>query len=345
VRLSVKIFPGVRISSSTRRRRPKRRTPAAQVWTHTGCSTRHRTEAAAQKCANAVAAKQAKAASAAAPRTTAARTTTAPLVNQAQTAKDSRLAQMAARASGNRPAPGPEFFHPFGETSAAEPARPAATPANPSDAPPPPRFPEPSSAEKPAVVVPPPNREKGWSHLYLATELARGIAEYETEYEAHLLRLISPSTEVVTHVAEDLKRRLDQLSESVHRTNSYLAPELVKKGFGSAVAEGDDVTLRVIAAGITGVYVSIMRWAASVRGTQVPALWRLYQAHADLADAPVEEIRQFSIDFSQQAGEAVAALRAGLPPKPVHVTLRMTIGEEDMSNLNAAFEAAKAARR
>jgi hypothetical protein len=119
-----------------------------------------------------------------------------------------------------------------------------------------PQVPAPAPTWKPAVVIPPPDREKGWAYLYLASELARGIAEHESEYEAHLKRRSSPSTEVITHPIEDLRVRLDQLGEFVHRAGTYLASELVKKGFGSAVTDGDGI--RVIAAGITDVYVSMM---------------------------------------------------------------------------------------
>lgn len=347
MRLSVKIFPGVRISTSTRRRRrPRPRKPAATVWTHLGCSTRHRSQAAAQKCASAKATKRAKVAGTVAARTAAPRTTTAVSTSPTNASNESRLTQLAAQAGGSRSAPGPEFFHPFGEPAADEPARPAAAPASHSSEPPDPSFPSPASSGKPAVVIPPPDREKGWAHLYLASELARGIAEHEPEYQAHLQRLSFPSAEVITQPVGDLRHRLDQLREIVHRLQMYLAPELVKKGFGSSGTEGDDVTIRVVAAGITDIYVSMMRWAASLRGIPVPDLWRpLYQGHADLADVPIDEIRQFSTDWSQQASEAVVAVRAGLVHEPLHLTLRISIGDEAMANLTAAYAAVRAARR
>jgi hypothetical protein len=83
-----------------------------------------------------------------------------------------------------------------------------------------------------------------------------------------------------------------------------------------------------------------------LRGISVPDVWPpLYQAYADLADVPIGEVRQFSIEWTQQAGEAVAAMRAGLAHQPVHLTLRISLVEEAMANLNAAFAAVKAARR
>ena len=50
-RRSIKLFPGVRIPTGTRRRRPTR--IPSRVWTHPGCAVRHRSLEAAQRCAKA----------------------------------------------------------------------------------------------------------------------------------------------------------------------------------------------------------------------------------------------------------------------------------------------------
>ena len=47
MRISLKIFPGVRISGSTRRRRPAK----SKIWRHPYCDVNHRSEGAALKCA------------------------------------------------------------------------------------------------------------------------------------------------------------------------------------------------------------------------------------------------------------------------------------------------------
>lgn len=320
MRISLKIFPGVRISGSTRRRRKGKRAPA---WTHEGCSIRHRTQDAAQRCT------LGRTRTVPTSAVTGRSTQHEPPVDTTKAARDAHLDGLAARVPPHRPPPGPEYTYPYGKPpDQAKPTDPLPKPPRADTAP---------SVKKSVVIVQPEDHLPGWSYLYLGAELKRGLEDHEAEYLVHEQRLISPNGDRINDPQADFHRRLAHFKALLDRSNEYFNDGTLAKAFGAG-GEGDAETVRYVAEGIVGIYVSMMQWAVAARSVVVQQDWApIFHGLAEMPYLPVRQIRQFSADWATEAEALVNAKRSGLPHKPTTVTLKLSISDDAMARLHAAF--------
>jgi hypothetical protein len=190
---------------------------------------------------------------------------------------------------------------------------------------------------------PEPQREPGWAYLYLASELRHGLAAYDTEYLRHVQRVAIPTSEKVVDPFVDFKVRLDQVQATVHQGIIPLNAETSKKAFGLGGGEADEVAVRTMAGGLVEMYVSLLSWAALTRSINVPPEWvPVYAALAEMADTPIGNLRQYSLDWDQEAEALARARRSGEPYKPRNMTLNIAIGDDAMEHFMAASESLKA---
>ena len=340
MRISVKVFPGVRISGGTRSRRRSSRGGSQYFW-HDDCKVRHRTQEAAQKHSNSAAFQAKRQAAATQARAKAAmvgKRTVELAAAKALKASEKQAAKEARRSEQKSSPDDRQKTAPL-DSLGSLPLH--ALPPPPVLPPPPPMAT--SHTSPPLSLGGPADHEAGWACLYLAWELERGIASHEEEYRLHESHQVVPSAEYVEDPVADLKVRLASLQSHIQDFHRFLDPEITYKAIGKGGVGGDEEVVRYVASGITNVYVSLMQWARTTRSVNVPELWRpAYEAQSEFADVPIRQVRRFSADWSVGAGDFVRAMRAGLPHSSLNLTLKLDIGDDSRARFSAALEKVKA---
>lgn len=185
----------------------------------------------------------------------------------------------------------------------------------------------------------PPDHEFCWEYLFLAAEIARGLAKHEDQYREHEEHRTVPTGEQVSDPAADVTKRLEVFGSICSNGCEFLSQQHKERAFGSTLSDGSEEGIRTIALGIEEMYVALMDWAQATRGVDVPRQFLpTYQALSNWSDFPIRQIRRFSVDWTCLAGDLVRAKRAGIPYEPFSLTLEFEVDE------NAEAQFAQAVR-
>ena len=87
-------------------------------------------------------------------------------------------------------------------------------------------------------IVPPADHEDGWEYLYLASELARGLAAYQEAYAQYVSQMVEPSDEHVSDPAGHIRELTDQISAVVAGATQLLSPESLERALGCSGESG-----------------------------------------------------------------------------------------------------------
>lgn len=199
------------------------------------------------------------------------------------------------------------------------------------------RIPPTKPRERSSHVVFPPDRDVGWAALYLASEIARGLAEYENDYHDYLLGVIRPTGEVVSAPRDVLSALTDELRAGIENV-SRLVNNGIMKGTST-----DESLIRRTAADFVDMYALMIAWGQRLRGATVPDRWLpAFRALSHSVSLPLRQIRKFSEDYCEVMGRNVADRRAGHAPAPTNLTLTLALDpkasaefKEALAQLNA----------
>lgn len=186
--------------------------------------------------------------------------------------------------------------------------------------------------ERSSHVVFPPDRDAGWAPLYLASEIARGLAEYENDYHDYLLGVIRPTSEVVTAPRDVLSAFADELRAAIENLGRIVNNGIMK---GTST---DESVMRRTAADFVARYALMIAWGQRLRGATVPDHWRpAFRALSDSVSLPLRQIRQFSEDYCEVMGRNVANRRAGRAPTPANLMLTLALDPKASAEFKQAL--------
>ena len=181
-----------------------------------------------------------------------------------------------------------------------------------------------------------------WEYLYLASEIARGLAFHDQEYREHEKHLAVPTGEYIDDPVADAQARLDVLATIVSKGSAFISADRVAGAIGLNTTDGSEEEIRAIGRGIEEMFVAFMAWSRAIRGADVPSQFvPVYRALGDFADHPIREIRRFSVEWTCLAGDLVRAKRAGLPCENFSVTLKFDVGADTVARFSQALASAK----
>lgn len=187
------------------------------------------------------------------------------------------------------------------------------------------------------------DRGIAWGLLLFASELARGLAEHEKEYDRYLSGGVEPDYEPIINPPTYLSAELDTLGASVSVITRLLDTSVTSRAFGTEGDGGDEDAILEMSRGIASAYADVIAFGLRVRGAAVPDEWGpVLWAFSEIARKPLTRIRDFSTTLSRRAQTHVEALREGrLPDGPLNLTLTLDL---DTSAFNVEFAKLKASK-
>ena len=194
-------------------------------------------------------------------------------------------------------------------------------------------------------VIPPADHGAGWEWLYFASELARGLAACQPQYLEYQSGVADVGGGPVADPEANIGALDDEMKALVDQTNALLNPALIERAFGPPGKPGDEEVIRIVTAGLTGVYAAMISWGLRVRGADVGPQWRpAYTALSKYVGLPLHQFQDFSAALSARMSQLVADVRAGKKPtEKIDVTLTLTVDPATTSEFNAALEAIRKA--
>lgn len=189
------------------------------------------------------------------------------------------------------------------------------------------------------TFVGPPDHGPGWEYLYLASEIARGLADHDPEYRDYLSGVVQPSGEVLNDLPKQLSDLSREVIEIVASMDLFFSPEALEKALGPPGQPGDEEAIRGIAKGLSDMYAALIAWAQSIRGATVSGEWHpACSALVRMVAAPIGEIREFSALTSETVGQLVADLRNGKSPSSsTTLTLKLNVPDSYISEFEQAL--------
>ena len=191
------------------------------------------------------------------------------------------------------------------------------------------------------TIVPPADHLEGWEYLYFASELARGLAEHQAEFEEYQSGTTPPTGEQVADPAARLKELSDESSKTVGNVSRLLSAQVLEGAFGPPGEAGDEVQIRGVASGLVDVYASMIAWGQQVRAASVPPEWRpAYLALSKYVALPLRQFQEFSTTVSTKVTKVVGELRSGKEPTDeITLALVVSVDPEMEKEFNAALAA------
>ncbi len=180
---------------------------------------------------------------------------------------------------------------------------------------------------RPQRVPHPPNHEIGWGVLFFASEVARGIADHEHNYERYVRGEADSASERIIDPPAYLKSELQRLSATIAVVNRLLQKSATLRAFGPGGRAGDEAAILDMAGGLTRSYADVIAFGLRTRGAAVSHEWLpVVQAFAEMVKPTITKVRDFSETLAQQAQIYFEALRAGRSPDgPLNLTLTLDL--------------------
>ena len=134
--------------------------------------------------------------------------------------------------------------------------------------------------------------------------------------------------------------RATQISETI---TSYLDPQVQEEAFGRPGESGDPQRIRELGEGFMDACEAFLEWAASLRATGVPSVFRrAYDLLSEMGRLPLQQIREFIDDLIEQFDDIPAAIREG---RPVSLNLALILDSDDAVVREFSREMKKVKRR
>jgi hypothetical protein len=185
----------------------------------------------------------------------------------------------------------------------------------------------------------------GWQFLLFIDELDDGLAAHEAEWRDYRLGVARHhSNELITldGFGEDVAERCYQARRLVEAFGRILTPEHSSEIFRTAADSRDPEPVKYLAASIIDTNVSMMAWAAEIRGLRVEdELQPTYEILATFVDLPLNQMRQWIAATGLQIREAVDWLRSDSTEdesRTVETTLTLEIAPAVMEQLDEELQ-------
>lgn len=205
----------------------------------------------------------------------------------------------------------------------------------------------PRTEEENAQVVE--RRPFGWEYLYFAGVLWVERARLDTAYYDHELRYARPTGVTLPSDLDVVKafihERMEEALAIISSIMTVMASDAQERAFGEDGVEGDPGRIHQLAVRWNTAYADFLDWAARLRGTGKPDLYRnLFEAIARMSDAPIGQYRDFVTRFVEAADGIPAA---GKSKTPLAIQLALTlemdldaqaIVDEELAKLQEALD-------
>jgi hypothetical protein len=170
-----------------------------------------------------------------------------------------------------------------------------------------------------------------WEYFLFADALTRGLAEHESKWRDHQLRLVRPHGQHVPsgQVGDYVERSTQQVAGMLSNVSLLLNPTTTRDTFGSEERSGDPIAIEHLAQRVMEVYGYLLDWAAAMRSTRCSNDHeRLFDLLGALADQPVQDFRAFVERCATEIGN-IPPLLAGSDDEPMTLTLDLTLTADD----------------
>lgn len=182
----------------------------------------------------------------------------------------------------------------------------------------------------------------GWEFLTFIAQVQEGLKGYDSAYHDFLNGVVDLGGDQVTDTTgQDIRARMEVSGFLVEKVSKLLNPEIVTKAFGAPGESGDETTIHQFASGFVAGFGQLLQWGRDTRAVIAPQGWQpVYAAIANYVLEPLAEIHRFADDFEHRAKTIVTDIEAGRPPSTdMQLTLKITIGDEQVAEFNRAFAA------
>ena len=185
-------------------------------------------------------------------------------------------------------------------------------------------------------------RPPAWEYFLYAATLFEKQRDLDPKYHDHEVRFAARTGRVVRgeEAFRYLSDRFSEVQLLTSRVNSLLSPAAQERAFGLPGVPGDVDRIVHLASRLVSTYEDLLDWAAELRGTSVPAVFReVFDLGAQTVDRPIEEMRQFFSEFIRTTD----ALRARMSKEEtvvVNLSLILTHDEALSKRLDKAMKRA-----
>jgi hypothetical protein len=199
---------------------------------------------------------------------------------------------------------------------------------------------------QPADSVGPEDREPVWEYLYLASEVARGIAAFEADYQELLhQRTMSgkgPSEDVQGSI-QHIKDAAASIGISVQLLEKILNPARLEVAMGPQGNAGNEQEIVKLAHGIVGAYANMIHIAHDLRSSHPDKrIQPLTKDTSDIVLLPLEQIRAWSAELTRQISDLASKFRSGHPvTEPLRIALTITMDSSVTAKFNRDLAAAQ----
>jgi hypothetical protein len=169
-------------------------------------------------------------------------------------------------------------------------------------------------------------KPSGWEYMLWGAVLLRLRDGLEPAWQEHEQRSRRPATrELSEHEALDqLSPVFDSALSIIDKATATMkSPDAQEQAFGKPGEPGDPDQIEALAASLIGGYQGLLEWSASLREEGIPTRFRrIYDAASDLADLPLNQIRNYVDHVVAELDQLPAALRDG---RPIEIQLLLTL--------------------
>ena len=199
---------------------------------------------------------------------------------------------------------------------------------------------------QPTEHVGPADKEMVWEYLYFASEVARGIAAFEADYQ----ELLHQRTMSAKGPAEDVPGSIQHIKDaaasigiSAQLLEKILNPTRLEIAMGPQGNAGNEEEIAKLAHGIVGAYANMIHIAHDLRSSHPDKrIQPLTKDTSDMVLLPLEQIRAWSAELTRLISELVAKFRSGNPvTEPLRIALTITMDPSVTAKFNRDIAAAQ----
>ena len=199
---------------------------------------------------------------------------------------------------------------------------------------------------QPAEHVGPADKEAVWEYLYFASEVARGIAAFEEDYQ----ELLHQRTMSGKGPAENLQASIEHIKDaaasigiSAQLLEKILNPARLEVAMGPQGNAGNEQEIANVAQGSVGAYANMIHIAHDLRSSHPDKrIQPLTKDTSDMVLLPLEQIRAWSAELTRQIADLAAKFRSGNPVSdPLRIALIITMDPSVTAKFNRDIAAAQ----
>ena len=199
---------------------------------------------------------------------------------------------------------------------------------------------------QPAESVGPADKEPVWEYAYFASEVARGIAALEADYQ----ELIHQRTMSSKGPAQDVQESIQHIKDAA--ASIGISAQLLEKILNTARLEvamgpegqsGNEQEIAKLAHGIVGAYANMIHIAHDLRSSHPDRrIQALTKDTSDMVLLPLDQIRAWSAELTRQIGDLASKVRSNTPvTDPLRIVLTITMDPSVTARFNRDIAAAQ----